>query len=147
MRAMTDSPRPQGFTTIELMSVVLIIGLLAVIAIPMYTNYSTRAKVSEVILAASRCRTHITEVFQGSTTGLPGANAWGCESAVPTSKFVERISTDANGVITVRTQNLPPDAVGTVTLRPIGAGVGTPPRTWLCGGTIPAKFRPDTCQN
>ena len=71
----------QGFTLIELMIVVAIIGILAAVALPAYQDYTIRAKISEVILAASQCRTsrHGNGAV-GVQPTLPLANAWGCEA-------------------------------------------------------------------
>src|SRR2546428_10759437 len=69
----------KGFTLIELMIVVAIIGILAAVALPAYQDYTVRAKMSEVILGMSACRTSVTEVYQSGPTTVPLANGWGRE--------------------------------------------------------------------
>ena len=146
----------KGFTLIELMIVVAIIGILAAIALPAYQDYTKRAKMTEVILAASACRTSITEVFQ-TATSLPIAGSWGCESASATSKYVAKVETDATGMISVTSTGIGGGADGIVTLKPLNAAgaaptAGTTVNQWRCGSASPdgttvlQKFLPGSCR-
>ena len=149
----------QGFTLIELMIVVAIIGILAAVALPAYQDYTIRAKMSEVILAMSACRTSITEVYQ-SGGSQPAANSWGCEGGVG-SKYVAGISSSQDGVVTATIRNIA-TAVDTsvVSLAPLANGTtvatwsansGSGLFGWRCGsatdGTnVNTKYLPGSCR-
>ena len=96
----------KGFTLIELMIVVAIIGILAAVALPAYQDYTIRARVSEAILATSQCRTAISEVYQTASNGTSiGQDNWGCGEGSTSTQYVSGVSTSANGVITVTTSS------------------------------------------
>lgn len=152
----------QGFTLIELMIVVAIIGILAAVALPAYQQYTKKAKMSEVILAASSCRTTITEVYQSLASGASvAANGWGCESSTATSKYVAQIATDTNGVITVTAQGFNDGDIdgSTIIMTPyqnttltttmaVPTHNGMQVAGWKCvgGSTTIKKYLPGSCK-
>jgi len=159
----------KGFTLIELMIVVAIIGILAAIAIPAYQDYTVRAKVTEGLNLASAAKVAVAEGFQGNDmTGVTAsATAW--NAAFAATKYVSGVNIAVGtGVITVTFGPLTPQiSAKTVVITPSIGGVAlaagqTGNIDWACAsttnatataqglpvnaGTVNARYVPSSCK-
>jgi type IV pilus assembly protein PilA len=131
----------KGFTLIELMIVVAIIGILAAVAIPAYQDYTVRARVSESLAMAVAAKTVVVE---NAAMGTSLHTGW--TSPAATSNISSMAIDGSNGTITVTTTARA--GGGTITLSP-SLTAGTVPSgviTWDCGGTLAAKYKPANCR-
>jgi type IV pilus assembly protein PilA len=137
----------KGFTLIELMIVVAIIGILAAIAIPAYSDYTKRAKVTELVTAASACKASVSEFFQAQGVFPADINEAGCSSTA-TDKITS-ITLGANtGVITVVSAIT--GVPGNYVLMPNETVANSGVLEWTCntaaGTDIEDKYRPANCR-
>jgi len=147
-----------GFTIIEVMGVVMIMGVLTALVLPTVRANAVRAKMSEAIMAFGPCRNMITEVYL-SGGNSPGANQWGCEIDKDASQYVDAVSTEVGGKIKVSLRGFGDLRIDTqdLTLTPLdntGApmdGTEGTVRGWRCGSaadltTVPVQYLPSSCR-
>ncbi len=152
-----------GMTLIELMIVIAVIGILGALALPAYQDYTIRAKVSEMLMAANGCKTAVNEaVSSASDANVSAALPKACESQ--TSKYVTSIAVDGNGVITVvgnhsALRGSTSASANAIALTPLQTGDtalngstdgGKSISGWRCGPAasngLPVKYLPASCK-
>ena len=140
----TGTNKSSGFTLIELMIVVAIIGILAAIALPAYQDYTKRSHVSEGLTLAGEAKTQLAEYF--STEGswpVDNATAGLADPTTISGNAVDQIEVQASGLLVI-TFNAKVEDGTTVEIQGSSGQGGV---TWGCtGGTVSPKYRPSNCR-
>lgn len=142
-----QTKKQAGFTLIELMIVVAIVGILAAVAIPAYQDYIKRSKMSEVMATAGACKTSVSE-YAAANNALPGTAAEaGCTGG---SQYVASVAVGTGGVITVTSQDIGDGANGAaVQLSPVISN-STTITGWDCtlpsGSSVEPQYLPANCR-
>ncbi len=131
----------QGFTLIELMIVVAIVGILASIALPAYQDYVVRAKMSEALAAIGACKTSVSE-FAAVRAAFPAnVAAAGCSTVA--TQYVASLTVATNGAITATSRNTGASAECVLTLTPVGSATAITGWTGSAA-TCPARYVPSS---
>jgi type IV pilus assembly protein PilA len=153
--------RQGGFTLIEIIVSVAIIGVLGSISLAQVRDYTRRAKISELVMAVTKCKNTVAENYL-TLESAPEAGTWGCESRTPVSPYSGAVQTSADGAIRISISNLdrlvngqhvylvPVRSDGTTPMNTT-IDLGRPVRHWACGSdwqpvrnSLPSNCRTDT---